>query len=91
MNVVIFYGALALIVWSLSGRRRGLLAMAAATAIALGVSVSRIYLGVYYFTDVVGAILAGIAWLLVARGAFRARPTWRRWRSAGLASRDHGG
>jgi undecaprenyl-diphosphatase len=83
MNAVIFYGALALILWSLFGRRIGLLAVAVAAAVAFGVSVSRIYLGYHYFTDVVGGILAGIAWLLVVAGAFRARPTWRRWRSAG--------
>ena len=83
MNAVIFYGALALILWSVFGRRIGLVALVIAAILALGVGVSRVYLGYHYLTDVVGGILAGIAWLLVVGAAFRARPTWRRWRSAG--------
>jgi len=82
MNAIIFYVALALIVWSVSGRRIGLLVLALAVVVALGVGVSRIYLGYHYLTDVVGGLLAGIAWLLVVGAAFRARPTFRQWRSA---------
>jgi undecaprenyl-diphosphatase len=80
MNAVVFYLALALIAWSVSGRRIGLVALAIAAAIAFGVGVSRIYLGYHYLTDVVGGILAGIAWLLVVGAALRARPAWRQWR-----------
>ena len=72
--------ALALIVWSIAGRRAGLLAVLVAAAIALGVGVSRIYLGYHYLTDVVGGVLAGLAWLLIAVTAVRARPAWRQWR-----------
>jgi membrane-associated phospholipid phosphatase len=82
MNAIIFYVALALIVWSVSGRRIGLLVLVLAVVVALGVGVSRIYLGYHYLTDVVGGLLAGIAWLLVVGAAFRARPTFRQWRSA---------
>jgi undecaprenyl-diphosphatase len=81
MNAAIFYGGVALVVWSLLGRRAGLAALVIAAAIALAVGVSRIYLGYHYLTDVVGGIVAGIAWLLVVGAAFRARPTWHRWRS----------
>ena len=81
MNTVIFYGAVALVTWSIFGRRAGLLAVGLAAILAFGVGVSRIYLGYHYLTDVVGGILAGIAWLLIVGAAFRARPTWRRWRS----------
>ena len=80
MNAVVFYGALALITWSLFGRRSGILAVIIAGVLAAGVAVSRIYLGYHYLTDVVGGLLAGIAWLLIVGAAFRARPTWRRWR-----------
>ena len=80
MNAIAFYVALALILWSIFGRRIGLLAMAVAAVLALGVGISRIYLGYHYLTDVVGGILAGIAWLLVVGTALRARPAWRRWR-----------
>jgi undecaprenyl-diphosphatase len=82
MNAVIFYGALALILWSAFGRRIGVIALVITAALAFGVGVSRIYLGYHYLTDVVGGLLAGIAWLLVVGAAFRARPTWRRWRTA---------
>ena len=78
---MVFYGGVALVVWSLFGRRAGLAALVTAATIALAVGVSRIYLGVHFLTDVAGGILVGIAWLLVVGAAFRARPTWRRWRS----------
>ncbi len=81
MNAAIFYGGIALVLWSLYGRRIGLAALAIAAVIAVAVGVSRIYLGYHYLTDVVGGLVAGVAWLLVVGAAFRARPTWRRWRS----------
>jgi membrane-associated phospholipid phosphatase len=84
MNAVIFYGALALILWSVFGRRIGLVALVIAALLSLGVGISRIYLGYHYLTDVVGGMLAGIAWLLVVGAAFRARPTWRRWRTPAM-------
>jgi undecaprenyl-diphosphatase len=83
MNAVIVYGALALILWSVLGRRAGLISIVIASVLALGVGVSRIYLGYHYLTDVVGGILAGLAWLVVVGAAFRAQPTWRRWRTLG--------
>jgi undecaprenyl-diphosphatase len=91
LNAVVFYGGVALVVWSLFGRRAGLAAVAAAAIVGLAVGVSRIYLGYHYLTDVVGGILAGIAWLLVVGAAFRARPTWRRWRSRGGTVRRSAG
>lgn len=87
MNAVIFYGGVALLLWSIYGRRTGWVAVAIATIIAVGVGTSRIYLGYHYLTDVVGGILAGLAWLVVVSAAFRARPTWQRWRTARLARR----
>lgn len=82
MNAVVFYVALSLILWSVFGRRVGLIAFAVAVVLALGVGVTRIYLGYHYLTDVVGALLAGTAWLLVVGAAFRARPKWWRWSSS---------
>jgi undecaprenyl-diphosphatase len=79
MNAIIVYGALALIVWSVFGRRVGLVALVGAIVLALAVGVSRIYLGYHYLTDVVGGLLAGIAWLLVVGAAFNARPGWWNW------------
>jgi membrane-associated phospholipid phosphatase len=81
MNAVIFYVALALIAWSVFGRRIGIVALTVAVVLAVGVGVSRIYLGYHYLTDVVGGFLAGVTWLLVVGAAFRARPTWWSWGS----------
>jgi undecaprenyl-diphosphatase len=86
MNALVFYVALALIAWSIAARRAGLIALALAALITFGVGVSRIYLGYHYLTDVVGGILAGLAWLLVAGTALRARPAWRQWRRPPQAS-----
>jgi undecaprenyl-diphosphatase len=83
MNAIIFYVALALILWSVAGRRMGVVALVLAVVLALGVGVSRIYLGYHYLTDVAGGLLAGIAWLLVVGAAFRARPTWWQWGGGG--------
>lgn len=82
MNSVVVYVTLALILWSLFGRRVGTIAIAIAAVLAFGVGVSRIYLGYHYLTDVFGGFLAGIIWLLVVGAAFRARPTLWPWGSA---------
>lgn len=77
MNSLVFYTALALVLWSLRGRRTGLVALAAAIVLTLVIGVSRIYLGYHYFTDVAGGLLAGTAWLLIVAGTFRAGPLSR--------------
>jgi undecaprenyl-diphosphatase len=79
MNSTVFYLAVALILWSVFGRRIGLLAITIAAAIAIAVGISRIYLGYHYLTDVLGGILAGVAWLMVVGFAFRLRPKWWAW------------
>jgi membrane-associated phospholipid phosphatase len=82
MNAVLFYVSIALIMWSVLGQHRGLLALAVSIAVAVGVGISRIYLGAHYLTDVVGGLLAGFSWLLVVGAAFNARPAWWRWGQA---------
>lgn len=78
MGATIFYGVLALIVtysirtWS----RRVLVGWLAAFVIAL-IGASRIYLGAHYFTDVIGAIAIGLAWLSFC---WTGVETLRRWR-----------
>jgi undecaprenyl-diphosphatase len=79
MNALVFYVAVALLVWSVFGRRAGLIALVIEAVIDFGVGVSRIYLGYHYFTDVLGGLIAGIAWLMVVGAAFRARPKWWSW------------
>jgi len=49
--------------------------VAAAVLIVAVIGFSRIALGVHYLSDVIGAVLIGLAWLLVVTAAFSA---WRR-------------
>ncbi len=79
MNSVAFYLGLAIIAWSISGRRRGTIALIAAIVLCTFVGVSRIYLGYHYFTDVLGGVLAGTSWLLITLAAFRSKPLARFW------------
>jgi undecaprenyl-diphosphatase len=79
MNGVVFYVSLALIAWSVFGRRVGLAATALAAILAILIGISRIYLGYHYLTDVVGGWLAGIVWLMIIGAAFRARPQVWAW------------
>lgn len=81
MNGVVFYVSLALVAWSVFGRRIGLIATAAAAILAIAIGISRIYLGYHYLTDVVGGWLAGIAWLTIVGSAFRVRPQVWAWGS----------
>ena len=89
MNGVAFYVAIGLILWSVFGRKAGLASTIVAIALAIGIGVSRIYLGFHYLTDVVGGWLAGIVWLLVVGAAFRARPNIWPWTLV-TAARGHG-
>lgn len=98
MNGFAFYVTLALILWSVFGRRVGVTSLIVALALAIGIGASRIYLGYHYFTDVVGGIFAATTWLLIVGAAFRARPAWWSWGhvarpdppSAGAPPRDSG-
>ena len=80
MNGSTFYVALALIVWSVFGRRIGAdgddrrpRCWRSGSASAGSTS------AIHYLTDVVGGILAGTAWLLIVGAAFRVRPNWWSW------------
>ncbi len=79
MNGVAFYVAIALILWSVFGRRVGVIAVITASVLAFGIGVSRIYLGYHYLTDVVGGWLAGITWLLIVGAVFRISPNAWHW------------
>lgn len=78
MGATIFYGVLALIItyWMRSWSGRVLTGWLAAFMIAM-IGVSRIYLGAHYFTDVIGAVAVGLAWLAFC---WTGVETLRRWR-----------
>jgi membrane-associated phospholipid phosphatase len=80
MNSLVFYVALAVVLWSVAGRRVGIVAVTVAIVLSCLVGLSRIYLGAHYFTDVAGGLLAGTVWLLVVAAAFRFGPLWQMWR-----------
>ena len=86
MNSLVFYVALAIVLWAIFGRRVGLIATVAAVVLAILVGVSRIYLGYHYFTDVLGGFLAGTGWLLIVGAAFRTGPLYNLWREAAPAA-----
>jgi undecaprenyl-diphosphatase len=81
MNSLVFYVAIALIVWVIWGRRAGVASVVLAAVLALMIGTSRIYLGYHYLTDVAGGLLAGAAWLLIVCGAFGGGFWLHRWRS----------
>jgi membrane-associated phospholipid phosphatase len=64
---IVMYGALAVVA---SGRVRSRAARAAVVAVAVlipaSVAVSRIYRGMHFPTDVIGGVLLGMAWLVIA-------------------------
>lgn len=67
---IVFYLAVALLVWELRGYRAGIGATLGALMLALLIDLSRIYLGLHYFSDVAGGSLAGLLWLFVVVAGF---------------------
>ena len=86
MDSVVFYFALALLVWQIAGRVPGLAAAIAALVLVLLIGLSRIYLGYHYFTDVIGGYIAGALWLVVVVSAFSGPERLRAWRDVRAAS-----
>jgi undecaprenyl-diphosphatase len=67
LGSLVGYGMLAYVVGSASMEsRRGRFRLAVATAVlVVAIGISRLYLGVHYFSDVVGGYAVGILWLSV--------------------------
>ncbi len=88
MGATLFYMFLAAI-WahSLRGRSLRTLPFACALFVVAMVGATRIYLGAHFFTDVLGAIVAGVAWLAFCWTAVETLRKWRkRERRAGPAA-----
>jgi undecaprenyl-diphosphatase len=67
-----FYGVLAAVIWRSSNRRSIQIGgYVAATAIILLVGSSRVYLDVHWFTDVVGGMLIGTAFVIAVAWSLR--------------------
>lgn len=79
MGATIFYGVLALAIGhSIHGWRRRIVTAGAAVLVIALIGASRIYLGAHYFTDVIGAVAVGLAWLVFC---WTGVETVRGWRS----------
>jgi membrane-associated phospholipid phosphatase len=74
-SAIVGCGVLLLVFLPVMRRRARPWLIAAAGLVVLLIGFSRIALGVHYFSDVVGAILIGLAWLLAMTAAFS---PWRR-------------
>ena len=67
-----FYGVLAVVIWRSSARLWiKIAADALATAVIVLVAFSRIYLGVHWFSDVIGGLLVGSAFVLAVAWSLR--------------------
>jgi undecaprenyl-diphosphatase len=88
MGALVCYGMLAyvlLILWNPS--RRMQIAIVAATALLIVlIGVSRLYLGVHYFSDVVGGYAAGALWLSACISGVEVARRWAGGRGPGSLS-----
>lgn len=73
MSSLVFFLALAVVVWTIGGPRWGVLAVVVASLLVLVIGISRIYLGYHYLSDVIGGYSAGLCWLTGATVAVEGR------------------
>lgn len=72
-GATVFYGFLAVFLFAhVHDRPRRIAIATAAAGMVLLVGVSRMYLGVHFFTDVLGAIVEGVLWLAACLGGVQA-------------------
>ena len=78
MGATLFYMFIAAVVaYAMKSRPIRILAFSCAMLIVALIGATRIYLGAHFFTDVLGAIVAGLAWLAFC---WTAVETLRKWR-----------
>lgn len=79
MGATLFYMFVAAIVaHGLKSKGMRMLAFGCAMLIVALIGATRIYLGAHFFTDVLGAIVAGVAWLAFCWTAVETLRKWRR-------------
>ena len=84
MGATLFYMFLAAVVaHGLNSGVARMLTFAAAMLVVVLIGATRIYLGAHFFTDVIGAIVAGLAWLAFC---WTAVETLRKWRKRDRAA-----
>ncbi len=81
MNAALLYGLLAVLIAKALPWRWGVLAVLAALGVIVLVGASRMYLGVHYLSDVMGAFAAALAWLALCVTGVE---TLRRYSRSGL-------
>lgn len=88
MGATLFYMFIAAVVaYAMKSRRIRVLAFASALLLIALIGMTRIYLGAHFVTDVVGAIVAGTAWLAFCWTAVETLRKWRRHQRQRRASR----
>ena len=80
MGSLVGYGMLAYVLCLLAtcNHRTRLWIVAGAAVVIVAIGVSRLYLGVHYFSDVVGGYAAGAIWLFACVSAVELARRWRR-------------
>lgn len=86
MGSLIGYGMLAYVLIALTarGRRYRVPIVLVATLLVVAIGFSRLYLGVHYFSDVIGGFGAGVVWLSACISGLEVA---RRWEERDLAPR----
>jgi membrane-associated phospholipid phosphatase len=82
MGSLVGYGMLAyvLLLMGLRTRRFQVLIVTGLASLIVAIGISRLYLGVHYFSDVVGGYAAGLLWLSACVSAVELARRWQRHR-----------
>lgn len=89
MGATLFYMFLAAVIaYAMKSRRIRLLAFSCAMLIVALIGATRIYLGAHFFTDVLGAIAAGLAWLAFCWTAVETLRKWRKRQERRAAAQE---
>jgi len=82
MGSLVGYGMLAyvLLLMGLRTRRFRVLIVTGLASLIVAIGISRLYLGVHYFSDVVGGYAAGLLWLSACVSAVELARRWQRHR-----------